>query len=201
MTDLQLKKIKEFAKIGYQKTDQFHDLRHALLTVKYAKELARQYENVNFPVLICACLLHDIGRVNKDIGHPEESARIAEPFLVKIGVGKAEREEILHAISVHAKERIHEAKTIEAKLLFDADKLQILSVYGFLRVTFFLVNKRGWSINKSLKFMWDYVKSTYKDNIQTPLAKKILATEIKKIEILLKDYKRGLKGKLLIETN
>ena len=196
MTRQQLKRIRQFGKKYYLGTDQFHDWHHAELTVKYARMLAKQYQNIDLNILDTACYLHDIGRVNLDDGHPEESAKIAGPFLKKIDLKEDEIEKILHAISVHAKERIYEAKTLEAKLLFDADKLQILSVYGFLRVCFFLIYKRGWNMEKVIDFMWDYVSSVSKENIQTPLAKKILAPEIKQIEKIVKDFKKGYQGNL-----
>ena len=197
MTSKQLSQIKNFAKGYYQKNDQFHQWEHAILTVKYARMLAKQFKNVNFKVLDAACYLHDIGRVNKDDGHPEESARLARPFLKRIGLSNDEIKAIIHAVEIHAKERIREAETIEAKLLFDADKLQILSVYGFIRVYSFLVAIRKWEMERSLDFMWDYVKSVHREYLQTPLAKKILDKEVKQIEKIVICFKKGLQGKLV----
>src|SRR5579859_1901764 len=142
MTKKQLDQIKNFSLKYYKKTDQFHDERHPRLTTIYAMELAKDYPNVNLYVLEAACYLHDIGRIRADETHPKEGVKMAKPFLKKLGISKKEAEAILHAVAVHAAEDIHKAKTIEAKLLFDADKIQILSVYGFLRVTFFLIAQR-----------------------------------------------------------
>lgn len=197
MNTQQLTEIKKFARKYYLNTDPFHMWDHAELTVKYARILAKQYKNVDFKVLDAACYLHDIGRIKKDDGHPEESAKIAKPFLKKIGLNKEEIKAIIHAVEIHAKERIREAETIEAKLLFDSDKLQILSVYGFLRVCFFLVYKRRWGMEKTVEFMWDYISSVNKDYIQTPLAKKILNKEVKKIEKIVNDFRKTLKGRLI----
>jgi putative nucleotidyltransferase with HDIG domain len=198
MTSSQLNQIKQFAKDYYQKmNDPYHPWEHALLTAEYAKKLAKPFKNINDKALESACILHDIGRIKKDEGHPEESAKIAKPFLKKIGLDDDEIELILRAIEIHAKERINEARTIEDKLLFDADKLQILSVYGFLRVWMFVVDKRRMNLNKALDFMWDYVQDVHKGNyMQTPLGKKIVNQEMKKIEKIVKDYKTGLEGKL-----
>ncbi len=196
MTTRQLTEIKEFAKAYYQRNDQFHQWSHALLTVKYARMLAKQYKNVSLQILDAACYLHDIGRVNKDDGHPEESVRLARPFLKRIGLSPEEIKLIIHAVEIHAKERIKAAKTIEAKLLFDSDKIQILSVYGFIRVYSFLIVVRKWEMERALNFMWDYVQSVHKDYIQTPLAKKILDPEMKHIEKIVSSFKKGLEGKL-----
>lgn len=196
MTKKQLDQIKIFAKAYYQKTDQFHPWEHAVLTVKYGRLLAKPYKSVDLNILDAACYLHDIGRVIKDDGHPEESVRMAVPFLKKIGLKPEEIKAITHAVEIHAKERIMEAETIEAKLLFDSDKLQILSVYGFLRVAFFLVDQRKMKMSKAIDFMWDYVKSVHKEYIQTPLAKKILDPEIEHIEQIVNSFKIGMNGKL-----
>lgn len=198
MTTTQLNQIKEFAKEYYLKmSDPYHPWEHAVLTVKYAKKLSRSYKNVNLRALEAACILHDIGRIKKDDGHPEESAKIAKPFLQKIGLDLNEQEIILHAVEIHAKERIREAKTIEDKLLFDADKLQILSVYGFLRVWMFVVEKRKMNLNKALDFMWKYCQDVQRKNyIQTPEARKIVDLEMKKIEHIFGDFQKGLKGEL-----
>lgn len=194
MTRRQLDQIKGFAKEHYDKIEQYHDWHHAFLTVKLARMLAKQFKKVDFNILDAACYLHDIGRINKDDDHPEESARLAEPFLKKIGLTEKEVDAITHAVSVHGRERIHEAKTVEAKLLYDADKLQILSVYGFLRVSFFLVDRRKWDILKSLEFMWDFITDVRKNTLQTDLTKKVVDPEIKKIKKMLEDYKLGYKG-------
>lgn len=196
MNTKQLGQIKQFAKSYYQKNDQFHQWGHAVLTVKYARMLARQYKKVNLNILDAACYLHDIGRVNKDDGHPEESAKLAEPFLRKIGLNEEETKAVIHAVEIHAKERIREAETIEAKLLFDSDKIQILSVYGFIRVYSFLIVMRKWDMEKALNFMWDYVQSVHKDYLQTPLAKRILDKEIKQLKKIMVSFKRGIEGRL-----
>lgn len=198
MTTKQLHQIKEFAKKYYLKmNDPYHPWDHAVLTAKYANRLAKPYKHINRRVLEAACILHDIGRINIDEGHPEESARIAKPFLEKIGLVEKEVEAITHAVEIHAKERINEARTIEAKLLFDADKLQILSVYGFLRVWMFVVDRRKMNLNKALDFMWNYVLSVYQgEYLQTPLARRIIEPEMRRIESILRDFKKGLSGKL-----
>ncbi|MDE2589230.1 MAG: HD domain-containing protein, partial [Patescibacteria group bacterium] len=102
MTSKQLKQIKEFSLSYYQKTDQFHDARHPILTTTYALTLAKDYPETNLLVLEAICYLHDIGRIRADESHAYESAKIAEPFLKKIGITSEEAEVILHAVSVHA---------------------------------------------------------------------------------------------------
>lgn len=196
MTTKQLDQIKQFSKKFYLKNDQFHDWAHPILTTKYALMLAKNYKDADLKILEATCYLHDIGRINVDEGHPYESARLAKPFLKKIGLSAEEAESILHAVSIHAMEDIHKAKTIEAKLLFDADKIQILSVYGFIRVYSFLVVERKWKMERALDFMYDYIKKVFKNHMQTKEAIKMLTPEIKKIDQFVLDFKRGISAKL-----
>lgn len=193
MTSKQLSQVKSFAKKFYKNTDPFHDWHHIDLTVKYAKMLSRDYPESDPAILEAACLLHDIGRITKDEGHPEESAKLARPFLEKIKLDKEEIDIILDAVSHHTVERILDSKTIEAKLLFDADKLQILTIYGFLRVSLFLAYKRKWGGEKIVKFMWEYIKST-KEYMQTKKARKLIDQDFKLLEEVIDRFYTGFKG-------
>ena len=42
--------------------DSAHDKDHIYRVLNHAMEIAKSEENVDYDVLICACLLHDIGR-------------------------------------------------------------------------------------------------------------------------------------------
>lgn len=196
MTKQQLAQIKKFSRAYYKKTDQFHDWNHALLTAKYAFKLAEAYKDINYNILEASCYLHDIGRVIRDEGHNFASAKLAKPFLKKIGLTNEETNAILHAVSVHTLEEIDKAKTIEAKILFDADKIQILSVYGFIRVTFFVIYKRKMKLDKAVEFMWKYVKTVWENYIQTSVAKKMLEPEVKEIEKIVINFGKCKNGNL-----
>lgn len=193
MTDEQLEQIKQFVKSFDGRVDQFHDSHHAELTVKYALLLSQDYPGTDLKILEAACWMHDIGRMNVEEGHPEESARLAKPFLEEIQILPEEAEIILHAIAVHGIKRIHEAKTIEAKLLFDADKIQQLSVYGFLRMTFFSITVQKMNMLDAVDLRWKTVKERI-GYIQTDKAKEMLRPEIEKIEKLVQDFRNGLQG-------
>lgn len=195
MTQKQLDQVKQFSKKYYLKNDQFHDFEHPKLTTKYSLNLAKNYKNADLKVLEAACYLHDIGRVIKDEGHAYESAKIAEPYLNKIKVPESEIERIINGVYNHSVEDVQNVTSIEGKLLFDADKIQILSVYGFIRVYSFLVVQRKWQMKKALDFLWDYVQKTF-NHLQTPEAKKILKPEIKSISILMENFNRGLTASL-----
>ncbi|HSA83651.1 MAG TPA: HD domain-containing protein [Patescibacteria group bacterium] len=195
MTDKQLDQIKEFVKSLDPKIDQFHDSRHAELTVTYALLLANDYPETDLKLLEAACWLHDIGRINVDEGHAYESAKLAKPFLENIHFPSHETEAIIHAVYVHNPKDIHTAQSIEAKLLFDADKIQQLSVFGFIRAINFQTAILHQDLLEIIEKRWQKIQDIQK-HLQTDRAKEILEPEMKKIEQLVNAFKNGANGTL-----
>ncbi len=195
MTQKQLKQIRDFSKKYYKKTDQFHDLSHIKFVLRNARKLAKQFKNVKWRVLEAACYLHDIGRTVKDEEHPAESVKIATSFMKKISISKKEIDEINHAIISHHKDKILESKTLEAKLLFDADKLEILSVYGFLRVWAFLIEQRKMKMNQAMDFLWKWILSVKAERLQTNQAKRIVNQQFKVLREIIFQFKNWQKTK------
>jgi len=189
MNKSQLNKIVLFAKPYYKKADKYHGWDHIVAVRRNALILTRGYKSVNLGVLEAGCYLHDIGRSKKDKGHAVESGKLARPYLKKIGVCRKERDEIVHAVVSHAKEKILKARTLEAKLLFDADKLEILSVFGFLRVWAWLADERDMELNKAMEFLWKWILSIRKKYLQTNSAKKIADGEMKLISRIVENFK------------
>lgn len=184
----QLEKIKRFAKPFYASTGRWHDWSHVEAVRRHALKLARRQKGVNLRVLEAACYLHDIGRSVKDKDHPEESVKIAIPFLRKIGLSFSEIEGVSHAIISHDVSKILEAKTVEARILFDADKLEILSVYGFIRVGFFLVEERGMEMSEAINFLWEFVVSVRDKYLQTMQAKETVNKDMKILQQVVERF-------------
>lgn len=90
---------------------------------KYALLLAKKL-NADKKVVEIAALLHDVGRNRKE--HHIESAKIAERLLLKFGCKKDFINNVTHCILVHRSSRKDRPKTIEAKILKDADALAFL---------------------------------------------------------------------------
>lgn len=93
-------------------------------------------------VLLSAALLHDIGRSFQDaangaICHADEGARLAEPFLQRLPLSRGQIENILHCIRAHRFRGFQVPETKEAKVLFDADKLDAIGAIGIARAFLF----------------------------------------------------------------
>jgi HD superfamily phosphodiesterase len=86
-------------------------------------------------VLAAAAYLHDLGRhYIQDKVHGALSAEMAEPVLEKISFPHEKRDAVLHAIRVHdVSANPRDRKTVEARILYDCDKLETVGVIGILR--------------------------------------------------------------------
>ena len=93
-------------------------------------------------VLLAAAYLHDIGRSYQDesngaVCHAEKGAQMAGPIVEKLALSEAQKNNILHCIRSHRFRGSHEPETPEAKVLFDADKLDAIGAVGVARAFLF----------------------------------------------------------------
>ncbi len=105
---------------GYEHTERVIELCRVLGEVLRA----------DMDVLIPAAILHDIGRAQDN--HAHQSALMAREILNKHGYSSVD--EICHAIEVHSFSVGGQAKTLEAKILSDTDKLDAMGAIGVYRV-------------------------------------------------------------------
>lgn len=133
VSEEQMKKIEEFALEKVSKLNYNHDKDHIIRTVKFVEILAKK-ENADLEVCRVAAFLHDIGQSIQFENHEELSVEMAKDFLKSLNLDNEFIEKVCHAIKCHNNDYIKNAKTIEAKVLYDADKLQVVGVFGFTRL-------------------------------------------------------------------
>ena len=113
-----------------------HDREHVYRVLYNALEIAKG-EAVDYDVLIAACLLHDIGRVDqiKDptLCHAEVGSEKAYRFLLEMGMAEDFAARVRHSIITHRFRKNLQPQTPEAKILFDADKLDVTGAIGIAR--------------------------------------------------------------------
>jgi uncharacterized protein len=116
--------------------DPSHDLSHFKRVVSQAKSLANQ-ESAEMEIVVPAAWLHDLVNVPKNDPRRKQastlSAESAVTFLSQIDYPKCYFEKIYHAIQAHSFSAGFEAKTIEAKVVQDADRLDALGAIGISR--------------------------------------------------------------------
>ncbi|MFA4818013.1 MAG: HD domain-containing protein [Parcubacteria group bacterium] len=136
------KKIEEVKKFAEKHladdSDSAHNIEHVMRVYNLAIKLAEK-EKVDLDIIKIAVLLHDIGgaKERKDSSgktdHAVESAKLAKPFLIKLGLSKDKIEHILSCIVSHRYRSEQKPKTMEAKIVFDADKLETVGAIGIAR--------------------------------------------------------------------
>jgi len=117
--------------------DSAHDKEHVYRVLYNAMRIAKKEENVDYDVLICACLLHDIGRKeqfeNPKVCHAMVGSEKAYSFLISNGFEPQYAEKVKHCIKTHRYRKSNLPESLEAKILFDADKLDVTGAMGIAR--------------------------------------------------------------------
>lgn len=126
----------EEARKYYREADSAHDFDHVLRVTAMAEYLARA-EGADVGIVHTAALLHDIARVDEDAAgqgdHAEMAAHRARVILVERGVRAETADAVAHAIAAHRFRGSVQPQTLEAKVLFDADKLDSIGAIGVAR--------------------------------------------------------------------
>ena len=118
--------------------DSAHDPEHIFRVLYLSLNIASKIiENINFDILIASCLLHDIGREeqykNPNICHAEIGGIMAKEFLLKNGWSEKDSDHVKNCISTHRFRGNNIPETLEAKILFDSDKLDAVGFLGISR--------------------------------------------------------------------
>lgn len=117
--------------------DSAHDAEHIYRVLYNSLAIAKTETTVDYDILITACLLHDIGRpdqfANPKLCHAQVGADKAKVFLENLGMSPAFIESVCHCIRTHRFSNRLQPETLEAKILFDADKLDVTGALGIAR--------------------------------------------------------------------
>lgn len=122
----------------YPQTDPVHGFDHIERVYKMAERLALA-ENADLEIVHAAALLHDIEGSNPEGeergNHHQQSADAAGEILAREGWEPKRIAAVQHCIRAHRfRDNREPPATIEAKILFDADKLDVLGAIGIVRV-------------------------------------------------------------------
>lgn len=115
--------------------DLAHGWEHVSRVYQLALYIARQ-EGANSFIVGSAALMHDLGRTasqDDTTHHADLSATLATELLRTYQVPQGTQEEILHAIVAHSFSRDIEPRTLEARVVRDADRLDGLGATGIIR--------------------------------------------------------------------
>jgi uncharacterized protein len=114
--------------------DLAHGWEHVQRVYRLALHIAQQEDADHFIVGVAA-LLHDLGRLTHDETrhHADLSVIHARELLTRHQVPPDKQDAILHAIDAHSFSKGLQPRTLEARIVRDADRLDSLGAIGILR--------------------------------------------------------------------
>jgi uncharacterized protein len=118
-----------------------HDWEHTRRVRRLSERIGRA-EGADQTVVSMAACLHDIGRSTEDssdggVCHAEKGAEMATPIVAELPLAAHRCDNILHCIRTHRYRGGQVPRTLEARVLFDADKLDAIGAVGVARAYLF----------------------------------------------------------------
>ena len=133
--------VKNHAERLFEGASGSHDWEHTLRVCRLCQQIGSA-EGADMDVLMAAAYLHDIGRCyqddsNGEVCHAEKGAQMARPIVEGLPLSPEQKENILHAVRSHRFRGTQQPETLEASVLFDADKLDAIGAVGVARAFLF----------------------------------------------------------------
>jgi len=136
LTDFEALFRSEMLKVCEAHPDPSHDILHVERVVVSAKKMASSL-NARLEIVVPAAWLHDCVSISKTDPRRSQASRISADRAMKLldqwSYPEEYHEPISHAIEAHSFSAGVEARTLEAKIVQDADRLDALGIIGSLR--------------------------------------------------------------------
>lgn len=186
-----LQEISAIAQEHFTDAQSSHRWDHTQRVYRLSQHIG-ELEGADMEILKPAALLHDIARGMEDEAkgsfcHAREGARMAEQILTELNIEREKIGAIVHCIDAHRYRDDRQPETLEAQVLFDADKLDSIGAIGVARAFLFagetgarLHNKEVDPENTSPYSIEDTAYREFlvklrwvKDRVMTPTAKQM----------------------------
>jgi len=167
LTDKQKKELERICYKHYKGLNPTHNIWHLKETSRLAVLIAKK-EKANIEICKYGAMLHQFHDGSK-----------VEHILERLAVDNITRKQLVHVVYCASSRTINQAKTKEAKIVNDADKLQCLGGIGIMRQVHDF--SRRWELKKAIKKGLKEQNLFYKQ-MKTKTAKKLAKQR----------YKRGL---------
>jgi uncharacterized protein len=133
--------VRQYVKSMFSDSRGSHDWDHTLRVKKMCDRIGA-VENADMEVLTLSALLHDIGRHDEytsrgKLCHAQTGAVKARTILEQFGAAEELIEKVVHCVSTHRFRGANPPLSLEARILFDADKLDSIGAVGIGRAFLF----------------------------------------------------------------
>ncbi len=127
----------EEARAWYADDDPVHGFDHVLRVLRMAERIGAKLD-ANLQILRAAALLHDAAGAHPEgeqvrREHEMASADFARHILSQKQWSAKDIEAVVHCIQTHRYRNQQSPESLEAKILFDADKLDVVGAFGVAR--------------------------------------------------------------------
>ncbi len=173
-------KDKVAAQVNHDRQSVAHRMDHVQRVLQNAYRIASHYPEADLELLKLGVLLHDVCQpFDRKEEHVELSVEIARKILDEIGYPSDRAERVLQIISEHSTECLDARRptSLEARILFDADKLDGLGANGIARV-FALFGQRGRTPLDAIPWYLGKIEMAG-DNMQTTEGRQMAADSVK----------------------
>jgi uncharacterized protein len=191
----------------YLENDTAHDFDHVLRVLALAERIG-QAEGADLEIVRAAALLHDVGGRHRS-GHARTGAQRASEILQ--GHSPEKVEAVAQAIATHSFREKSIPQTLEAQILYDADKLDAIGAIGVARAYAVSgqMGQRLWA-RVPADYRWEargtpehtavhefvFKLSRLKDTLFTPMAKAIAEERHRYMVEFFARLEREVKGEL-----
>ena len=131
-----------------------HDMDHTYRVCRNAEKLLAELPDAQAEIVRLAALLHDIARpeekADQRVCHARKGAEMAADILRELGVEKNLADQISAAVRTHRYRDDHAPESLEAQIVYDADKLDSLGAVGIGRA-FLFAGKYGARLHNTEK--------------------------------------------------
>ena len=133
-----LLEIKEFSKKFYKEQDFAHDITHGERVVRNAKKIMQREGGDSF-IIEAGAWLHQFHNNLDEV----------KDFIFNLDIEENEKE-LLFEIAKIRPRYINEKAPLEAKIVYDADSIELLSCYGTIREILCNIKARGKGWNETI---------------------------------------------------
>lgn len=131
-----------YAKERMNRLHSSHGWDHVERVINLAEQIALTETEADGFIVKTSAILHDIARIDEvesggSICHAERGSRMAHDFLISQGLDAGKADRIRACILAHRYRNDHVPETIEARILYDADKLDSIGAVGIGRAFLF----------------------------------------------------------------